>query len=153
MNIKKITGEVTGIVDISKTAKEVTIKLSEPIDFISGSFVNVFVDINGEKVRRAYSISSSSSIQDTITLSIRLSPSGIMTPFFWNHVSHGFKLDIMGPLGLNTVDKMNSEKVFLFAFGVGSGVVKSIADYFTNIKKVEQLTIITGSRSEDEILY
>ena len=154
MSIKKVTGQITNIVDLSETAKEVHISLSEPLDFLPGSFVNVFMDIGGEKVRRAYSISSSLNNQKEITITVRLSPNGTMTPLFWNNnISIGHNVDLMGPLGLNTVDKMNHEKVYLFAFGVGAGVVKSIADYFANIKKVEHLTIFTGSRSEDEILY
>ena len=153
MNIKKFTGEITKIIDLSKTAKEISVKLSEPIDFYSGSFVNVFWDINGEKVRRAYSISSTSNQHDYITLSIRLSPNGAITPMFWKEDMIGKKLELMGPLGLNTVDKMNHDNVYLFAFGIGVGVVKSIADYFSNIKKIKNLVIVTGSRSEDEILY
>lgn len=153
MNIKKFTGKINNVIDLSKTAKEISITLSPPIDFLSGSFVNVFININGEKVRRAYSISSSSNIKDNITLTIRLSPTGLMTPLFWNKDIIGEEIEMMGPLGLNTVDKMKQDKIYLFAFGVGAGVVKSIADYFYNIRKVENLTIITGSKSEDEILY
>lgn len=153
MIIKKFKGEITNIIDLSATAKEVHLTLSEPIDFFSGSFVNVFIDINDEKVRRAYSISSSSSMHDKITLSVRLSPTGLVTPLFWNKDMIGKTVELMGPMGLNIVDKMKNDKIYLFAFGIGAGVVKSIADYFSNIKKVEKVTIITGSRSEDEILY
>ena len=149
MNIKKFTGEITKTIDLSKTAKEISIKLSEPIDFHSGSFVNVFFDINGEKVRRAYSISSASSEHNYISISVRLSPKGAITPIFWKGDMIGKKIEMMGPLGLNTVDKMNHDKVYLFAFGIGVGVVKSIADYFSNIKKIKSLVIVTGSRSED----
>lgn len=153
MSIKKFSGQITQIKDLSKTAKEISIKLSEPIDFWPGSFMNIFVDNNGEKLRRAYSISSSLTDRDNITFSIRLSPSGTMTPLFWQQDMTGKMIDLMGPLGLNTADKMVHKKIYLFAFGVGVGVVKSIADYFANIKKVEHLTIYTGSRTEDEILY
>jgi NAD(P)H-flavin reductase len=153
MNIKKLTGEIIKTTDLSKTSKEITIKLSEPIDFLSGSFMNTFIDVNGEKMRRAYSISSSMNDHDIITFSIRLSLSGIVTPIFWSKDIVGKKIDLMGPMGLNTVDKMNQSKVYLFAFGIGVSVIKSIADYFSNIKKVEHLTIYTGSRTEDEVLY
>ncbi|HAS80927.1 MAG: Oxidoreductase FAD/NAD(P)-binding domain protein [Candidatus Nomurabacteria bacterium GW2011_GWE1_32_28] len=153
MNIKKITGKINNVVDLSKTAKEISINLSEPIDFISGSFMNVFIDINGEKVRRAYSISSSSLENKNITFTIRLSPVGLLTPLFWKKDMIGEDIEMMGPLGLNTVDKMKQDKIYLFAFGVGAGVVKSIASYFFNQKNIKSLTILTGSKSEDEILY
>lgn len=154
MKIKKFTGKIIRVTDLSKTAKEVELALSEPLDFLAGSFVNVFMNINGEKVRRAYSISSSQHDREHITLTVRLSPDGVMTPLFWKKDMVGEVVELMGPLGLNTVDKMRSDKTFLFAFGVGAGVVKSIADYFTgNTTRNKQLTIFTGSRSEDEILY
>jgi len=153
MSIKKLTGIIINVEDVSKTAKEVSIALSEPIHFIAGSFVNVFMYINGEKVRRAYSISSSPDAQSSIALTLRLSPSGVMTPLFWNKNMIGETVEIMGPLGLNTVDKMYHKKIYLCAFGVGAGVVKSIADYFSHQKNIEHLTILTGSKSEDEILY
>lgn len=153
MNIKKLTGTITNIIDLSKTAKEVQIKLSESAGFIPGSFLNVFLNINGEKVRRAYSISSSSKDQNNISFTIRLSPEGTMSPLFWKKDMIGENLELMGPLGLNTVDKMIKPNIYLFAFGIGIGVVKSIADYFINQKKVDSVTIVTGSRSVDEILY
>ncbi len=153
MNIKKVTGQITKVVDLSKTTKEVYVKLSEPVEFLPGGFFNVFLDINGEVVRKAFSISSSVNDNELITFTIRLSPQGTLTPYLWSHDILGTRIELMGPLGLNTVDKMHHEKIYLFAFGVGVGVVKSIADYFSNIKKVKSLTVITGSRSEEEILY
>lgn len=59
----------------------------------------------------------------------------------------------MGPLGLNTADKMQSDNIYLFGFGVGAGVVKSLADYFVNKPHVTKLTIMTGSRNENDIIH
>jgi ring-1,2-phenylacetyl-CoA epoxidase subunit PaaE len=153
MKIKKTHGVITSIKNLSKTAKEIEFTLDEPLDFIPGSFVNIFMDIEGEKVRRAYSISSSDDTQKNITVSIRLTPDGKMTPVFWNRDLLGEKLELMGPLGLNTVDKIEHTKIYLFAFGIGAGVVKSIAEHFSNKESLEKMIIVTGSRSEDEILY
>jgi NAD(P)H-flavin reductase len=153
MKIQKLTGVIKEILDLSPTAKEVLINFQEPFDFIAGSFVTIFMDIDGEKVRRAYSISSSDTEKRSITLSIRLSPKGKMTPLFWNANLIGQKIELMGPLGLNTADKMNKSSLYLFGFGIGAGVVKSLADHFSKKESVDTLVIMTGSRSEEEILY
>jgi NAD(P)H-flavin reductase len=153
MRIQKLTGTITSVTDLSKTAKEVRIDLPQPLAFEPGSFVNVFMDINGEKVRRAYSIASSNEEQKTIALAIRLTPNGKMTPLFWNTNLAGTPVELMGPLGLNTADKMRRKKVYLFGYGIGAGVVKSLADHFSRQKHIEQLIIMTGSRHEDDILY
>jgi len=153
MSIKKYTGTITNIIDLSETSKEVNIKLDEPMDFIPGSFVNVFMDIDGVNIRRAYSIASSSLDRMNISLAIRLSPGGTMTKIFWSEDMKGKVINLMGPLGLNTVDKMSHQKIYLFAFGIGAGVVKSISHYFLNVKQVQELVIVTGSRTEEEIIY
>ena len=153
MKIKKLTGIISKISDLTETSKEVEISLPENLDFIPGAFVNFFMDIGGEKVRRAYSISSSNQEQNKITVSLRLSPNGKMTPLFWQNDLTGTEVELMGPLGLNTADKIHSSKIYLFGFGIGAGVVKSLADFFVNKSDVEKVVIITGSRFEKEIIY
>ena len=59
----------------------------------------------------------------------------------------------MGPLGLNTADKMHSPRAYLFAYGVGAGVVKSVLDHIIKKGTAEKVVVMTGSRSEDEILH
>lgn len=153
MKIKKFTGKIIKIIDLSPTAKEVIIRTSVPVDFIPGSFLNVFMTIDGEKVRRAFSISSSHLEQSEISLTIRLSPQGKMSPLFWKKDLTHTELELMGPLGLNTTDKMLKKKIYLFAFGVGIGVVKSIADYFNTKNDIQKIVIVTGSKFEEEVLY
>lgn len=151
--IKKLTGLITVVTDLSSTARDVTIKLSEPMDFIAGSFVNLFIEKAGVKLRRAFSIASSDKNRNEITLAIRLNPAGAVTPLFWQPDIVGTNIELMGPLGLNTADKMTKDKVFLFGFGIGAGVVKSLADHFVEKENIKSLVIMTGSRSVDEVLY
>ncbi|QQR76506.1 FAD-dependent oxidoreductase [Candidatus Nomurabacteria bacterium] len=153
MKIKIIKGKINKIVDLSKTAKEVEIKLSEPLDFSAGAFVNLFINIDGQKIRRAYSIASSPEEKDIIKIAMRLTPNGKMSTLFWTKDMTGEELEIMGPLGLNTVDKMNRKKVYLFGFGIGAGVTKGLVEYFKDMLDLEKLTIFTGSKFENEVLY
>jgi NAD(P)H-flavin reductase len=53
----------------------------------------------------------------------------------------------------DTADKMQSQRIFLFGYGVGAGVVKALAEHFVTVSNVPELTIMTGSRSGNEILH
>lgn len=151
--MKRLTAHIAHINDLSKTAKEVVLTLPEDLGFIAGQFVNVFMDIDGTKVRRAYSISSSDNTQSQISLSIRQTLNGVMSPLFWKSDLTDTTLELMGPLGLNTADKMQSERAYLFAYGVGAGVVKSVLDHVIKKGVAEKIVVMTGSRSTDEILH
>jgi len=151
--IKQMSSVIKSIRDLSPTAREVTLTLTDDMSFMAGSFVNMFIMKNGEKLRRAFSISSSEASTKEITLSIRHNPSGAVTPLFWQDDIVGTKVDLMGPLGLNTADKMQSGKIFLFGFGIGAGVIKSLAEHFVHRPTTTNLTIVTGNRSESELLH
>lgn len=153
MSIKKMTGTIKSVIDLSNTAKEVAIALPENLNFQPGSFVNIFMNINGQVVRRAFSISSFDTVQNEISISVRLSPNGLMSPVFWQKDLCGEIIELMGPLGLNTADKMNAGKICLFGFGIGAGVIKSLLDHFVHQEKVKQIILMTGSRSEEDILH
>lgn len=151
--IKQLNGTITNIQDLSPTARLYTITPDEPLPFTAGAFINLFVEQEGKTIRRAFSMSSNDKDTDSFTLSIRLSLNGELTPILWNEDFTGHAVKIMGPLGLNTADKMTSKKIFLFGFGVGAGVVKSLAEHMSNRPELESLTILTGNRSINEILH
>ncbi|MCA9356757.1 hypothetical protein H6784_06005 [Candidatus Nomurabacteria bacterium] len=151
--IKKMSGLITKVTDLSPTAREYVIKPSELMPFTAGSFVNLFVEHSGEKIRRAFSMSSADTNPDEFAITIRLSPNGKLTPLLWAEDYVGREIELMGPLGLNTADKMTASKTFLFGFGVGAGVVKSLAENLGARDNLNSLTIVTGNRSTEEILH
>jgi NAD(P)H-flavin reductase len=153
MSIQKINGVVSNVTDLSPTAKEVTITLEQPMTFIAGCFVNIFMEDQGETIRRAFSIASEDGTHTTFTLAIRHSLQGRLSPLFWQKDMIGSSVSVMGPLGLNTADKMHSKRIFLFGFGIGVGVVKSLATHFVASKTVDEITIATGSRNDDDVMY
>ena len=151
--IKQLAGTITRVRELSPSAREYTITPSEPFPFTAGAFVNTFFEHNGKTIRRAFSISSSDSDTNTFTLSIRLSLQGELTPLLWERDFTGETIKLMGPLGLNTADKMQAKKIYLFGFGVGAGVVKSLADHMMRRSELVSLTLVTGNRTIEEILH
>jgi NAD(P)H-flavin reductase len=154
MNIKRMSAKITSVRDVSPTAREVTLTLPEPLEFMAGAFINVFVEKEGKRERRAYSISSDPENQREVTLSIRRTnkPTSL-SPVFWRDDVQSLPIDIMGPLGLNTADKITRPRVFLFAFGIGVSVVKGLVHHLLAQAGTEEVIIVTGSRTEEEILY
>lgn len=153
MTIKRMPATITTITDLSPTAREVTLQLPEPLGFVPGAFVNVFMYVDGTRMRRAYSISSDEAVQDMITFSIRKGSVGGMSERFWYADIEQTPLEIMGPLGLNTADKITGTKIFLFGFGIGVSVIKGLLPHLLRRSEVTELTVMTGSRSESEMLY
>lgn len=146
-------GVITSVVPLTETAKEVTVTFPKAFECLPGSFVNFFMDIEGTLVRRAYSVVATNKETKTLTLSIRLTPDGTMTPEFWKSNIVGRTIKIMGPMGFNTADKLSHKTIHLFGYGIGAGVIKAIADYSLQNSKVKQISITTGSRSENDIVY
>lgn len=153
MNIQKMKATVIGFTDLSESAREVQLQLPTPLPFLPGAFVNVFIPINGEIVRRAYSISSDSADDTHLSLSIRKTPNGVAGQFFWKEDIVGTEIEIQGPLGLNTADKIHHAKVFLFGFGIGISVIKALTHHLARTNTVQSIVIMTGSRDENDVMY
>lgn len=151
MQLHTYTGTITGTSDLSSTAKEVTITLATPAVFPAGSFINLFKEVDGVRIRRAFSVAGST--ESTLTLAIRHTPTGVMTPEFWHEDIIGQSVEVMGPMGKNTSDKLTHPRAFLFAFGIGAGVIKAILDSLLQESRMTEITVVTGSRNEADILY
>ena len=155
MKIQKFTTKIIKIEDLSENAREVTFSLPKEIDefsFLPGQFMNFFVDVGGKKERRAYSLCSSVDSVKSISFCIRKGGIGGVSEAFWNKDVKEKTFDLMGPIGLNTVDKLEHNKIFLLAMGVGISPVKSIADYL--VKNTDKkVKLYFGNKNEEQILY
>lgn len=139
--------------DLSETAKEITFAIPEPLGFIPGAFVNIFIEKDGVMVRRAYSISSDYAEQKSFTISVRKSLHGGVSQLFWQAGLRERNIEVMGPMGMNTADKIEKHRLFLFGFGIGVSVIKSVLHYATNQSHISEITVVTGNRTENDILY
>ncbi|MCR4285837.1 MAG: FAD-binding oxidoreductase [Candidatus Kaiserbacteria bacterium] len=153
MSIQIQEGIISHVTDLTKTAKEVIITLADALVCPPGSFVNFFIELSGAPVRRAYSVVNANAEQKTVTFSVRHTLNGVVTPEFWKDDIIGRTVRVMGPLGLNTADKLSHATVHLFAYGIGAGVIKAIAEYSLQNPTVTTMTITTGSRNEEDIVY
>ena len=97
--VREYRGRVEKIRDLTHDVKELTIRLIEPgeIDFAAGQYVQL--QVGGEPVWRAYSISSPPQVRDAIELIIRLVPGGICTTWVFTKLREGDEVRFTGPYG------------------------------------------------------
>ena len=148
-----IKTKISKIKDLSPTAREITFHLKEDFDFKAGQFINLFEEINGERIRRAYSLSSDPKNKKEITISVRKKKDGFLSKTFWDNDILEKEFQIMGPLGKNTSDKITHSKVFLFGFGIGVSVIKSVLSDLLHHDNIKEIYLATGSFNEEEIIY
>ena len=153
MIISKRPGVISNAIDLTSTAREITFTLTEALECLPGSFINVFMNIDGEQVRRAFSIVTTNSTEKTVSVAVRNSPNGKMTPKFWESTIIGTPVEIMGPMGKNTSDKLTATSIHLFAFGIGAGIINAITEHALQDTHVQKISIVTGSRNESDIVY
>ncbi len=104
-NIKKVSGTVTSIVDVTYDIKEVKLSMPEPITFEPGNYIQFetprykFNKKTHDVTFRAYSLASSVATKDEVEVLIRLVPDGVVTTYTHEFLKVGDRICIIGPFG------------------------------------------------------
>ncbi|MDO5544714.1 MAG: FAD-binding oxidoreductase [Eubacteriales bacterium] len=124
--------------------------------FKAGSYLSVFLEVNGAKLTRPYSISSSpqEALEGKYTLTIKRVPGGIASNYMLDNWKVGDKVTITGPLGEFVYLPVRDGSTVIGVAG-GSGITpfhsfaKAIADGDEDFN----LILLYGSRTEKDILF
>lgn len=121
--------------------------------FRGGQYLDVTARLDGEEVRRSYSISSSDQERFFIDITVKREPQGVMSGFLFDDVRPGTKLAIRGPFGQFTVDSAQHRRLVLIGAGVGVtplvGILRSLCDG----GNARPVTALFGFRDADHALF
>ncbi|MBN1301799.1 MAG: ferredoxin--NADP reductase [Melioribacteraceae bacterium] len=148
------------ITDINKNYKDtlcLTLRADDNkiTDFLPGQFLTLLIDVEGEEVRRGFSIASSPDELPDIMLAIKKVDDGVISNYLYDKVEVGDRLKALSPLGNFTVRTNPDNTRHLVMFGAGSG----ITPLFSQLKSVlfnepgSKITLFYGNRNEDSIIY
>ena len=156
MTLIQTTGTIHSITTLSPTAKEIVLKTEQPLTIVAGQFINLFVEADGETHRRAYSIASAPGTTDTFSLAIRNNPHGKISKLFFEETDTELKkrtFKIMGPLGMNTENKITQDTVYLCGFGIGVSVVKAMTLGLLAREHPPVIHVLLGCRNRADMMY
>ena len=110
---------------VKETADAITIVFEQPetpIEYKAGQFLTLIADINGESVRRAYSLSSSPYIEKDLAVTIKRVKGGVMSNYLNDTAKAGDVMKVMEPMGHFTTEFTADNKRHIVMFGGGSGI-------------------------------
>lgn len=137
------------IVPLSEDAVKVVFDKSfNDWNFKAGQYVNIHAIINGEEVRRSYSICSGQN--ENIAIGVKRVENGKMSSWLTQDVTANMEIHISKPEGSFGID---TEAKNILAIAAGSGItpILSIAKFSED--KEKNIQLLYGSRTEAAILF
>lgn len=147
------------IKEVVEVASEAVNLVFEPpgadFHYQPGQFITIIKEINGKKIRRAYSLCSTPFADEFPTVTVKRVPGGVMS----NHINDEFKagdqIEVMEPMGMFTTNyDLNATRRAIF-FGGGSGITPLYSLLRSVLIKEPQssVALVYGNRSEDYIVF
>lgn len=130
--------------------------LKDAFDFQSGQFVNVRAMIDGEEVRRSYSICSTP-LSGELRVAIKKVPGGKFSTLANDALKAGDTIEVMPPEGkfiLKAEQPSHKGNVYVF-FAAGSGITPVISLIKTILQTMRDAHVVLfyGNRTIDSIIF
>jgi ring-1,2-phenylacetyl-CoA epoxidase subunit PaaE len=124
------------------------------IKYQAGQYLNLTLRINGRKYNRAYSLSSSPSVDSTLNITVKRVKNGIVSNYLNDNINIGDILELSGPYGDFTYD-FDSNPSPLFLWGAGSGITPlySILKEVLNKNTDTKVYLVYANRNEDSTIF
>jgi ring-1,2-phenylacetyl-CoA epoxidase subunit PaaE len=121
----------------------------------AGQYLTFSIMINGEEVRRSYSMSSSPVTGEQITIAVKEVEGGKMSTYLNRNAKEGDMMDIMPPMGKFVLDPSSAASNHYFLFGGGSGITPLISIAKTALKEEpnSKCYLVYANRDEDSIIF
>jgi NADH oxidoreductase Hcr len=142
---------------IDETADSATFefkKLDDSLfDYKAGQFLTFEVDVAGELEYRAYSLSSTPSQPESVSVTIKRVPDGKVSNYLLDHLQTGIALPAMAPAGEFTLeDNPTTPELLLMSAGRGITPCMSIARWLLDTKQQVNIHFIYSARSEADVI-
>ncbi len=94
----------------------------ELLPYKAGQFITFLFIINGQEVRRSYSFSSSPAWDESLSITIKRQPNGIVSRWIHDSWQPGTTLHAIAPAGMFTIAYQQTLKRDIFLIAAGSGI-------------------------------
>lgn len=126
---------------------------SIPFTFLPGQYASITSEIDGHKVRRSYTISSSPTQRDYIELTVKREDHGLESRHLHDHAVTGDLLEISAPAGNFFFTGKEADGIVLIAGGVGITPMMSVLRHLTDRSYAHEIHLIYGVRTPADLIF
>ncbi len=151
LSIKEIQKQTADCVSISFTIPE---NLKQDFAFTHGQNITLKKTIDGEELRRSYSICSAD-FENELTVAVKKVTGGKFSSYANDFLKAGDSIDVLPPTGkFNTTLDINNKKNYT-AFAAGSGITPIISIIKTSLHTEPQsnFTLVYNNRNKASIIF
>ena len=128
--------------------------LAEPFRFIAGQHLTLRADIDGQDVRRSYSICSG--IHDgELRIAVKRNPGGVFSEWANRSLEAGHELEVLPPVGHFNVPLSAGNRRHYVAFAAGSGITPILSLVKTTLASEpdSRFTLFYGNRASGTVMF
>ncbi|TAF63747.1 MAG: ferredoxin--NADP reductase [Cytophagales bacterium] len=143
---------------IKETNEAITIVFERPQNapaYKAGQFLTLLLSIEGEALRRAYSLCSSPTLDQDWAVTVKRVPQGKVSNYLNDHAKAGDTMEVLPPAGVFTTQISPKNKRHLILFAGGSGITPMMS-ILTSVLAEEPKTTVSlvyANRNEASIIF
>ena|SRR5687767_10986783 len=151
LRVKEVTRETPECVSI---LFEVPAELKKTFEFKQGQSLTMRTFLNGEEVRRTYSICASP-LENEWRVAVKKQEGGLFSTYANDQLKKGDQLEVMPPVGKFYTELNPTQKINYVAFAAGSGITPVISLIKTTLLTEPQshFTLVYGNRNKNSIIF
>jgi ring-1,2-phenylacetyl-CoA epoxidase subunit PaaE len=152
LKVKDIRRETADAVSI---AFDIPLAIQHEYQFKQGQYITVKLTVNGEELRRSYSICTSPYSEKELRVAVKEVKDGRASTLMNRTWKVGDAVEVMTPMGnFSSILSGNNKKHYvLFAGGSGITPMMSILKSVLYIEKQSNVTLVYANRDEDSVIF
>lgn len=146
---------IKDVVKVAKDAVNLVFENPEKFDYEPGQFITIIKEVNGKKIRRAYSLCTTPFEDEFPAVTVKRVEGGAMSNDLNDYAKVGDKVEIMEPMGMFTTAYEQGNKRKAVFFGGGSGItpLMSILRSILLKEPESKVVLVYGNRNEEYVIF
>lgn len=121
--------------------------------YLPGQFITLDLDIDGVRLNRCYTLSSSPTRPDTVAITVKRVPGGPVSNFLHDRLREGSVLRAVGPMGDFTCAQHEAPKYLFLSGGSGITPVMSMARAHWDLGTGADIAFLHSARTPADIIF